>query len=90
MLNAGSGKTIDTPTLRWIRQRPAAWSIFRRIPGRLQRPIVRRLRRPATELDLSWTDGMRGSVRERLGADVRRFLEAAGKPTDFWGEEFAS
>ena len=84
-LNEGSSKYYDTRILRYLRSNP--WSGFplaRLNPeqqDRLLRPL--RLRRAFTR-PVEWDKDSLALVRERVLPDARKFLEAYGKPADFW------
>ncbi len=84
-LNEGSSKLYDTRVLR--RLRTWHWSGFKlaklspEAQDRVLRPLG--LRRPFTK-PVHWDERSLALVRERILPDSRRFLEAWGKPADFW------
>jgi hypothetical protein len=84
-LNEGSSKLYDTRLLRYLRTRP--WSGFKlarlgpETQDRLFRPLG--LRR-AFRGPVQWDEQSLALVREQVLPDSLRFLEAYGKPRDFW------
>lgn len=84
-LNRGSSKYYDTRMLRYIRSKP--WSGFKlaRLNPEQQDKLLRPLRlRRAFNKPISWDARSLQMVREQVLPDARRFLEAYGKPVDFW------
>lgn len=84
-LNEGSSKLYDTRILRYFRTRP--WSGFRlaRLSPEAQDRLLRPLGlRRAFSKAIKWDEQSRAMVREQVLPDSRRFLEAYGKPRDFW------
>ncbi len=84
-LNEGSSKLYDTRVLR--RLRTWHWSGFKlaklspEAQDRVLRPLG--LRRPFNK-PVHWDQRSLALVRERILPDSLRFLEAWGKPADFW------
>lgn len=84
-LNEGSSKLYDTRILR--RFRTWQWSGLQLArleleqQDRLLRPLG--LRRPFSR-PVVWDEQSLALVRERVLPDARKFLEAYGKPPDFW------
>jgi hypothetical protein len=87
-LNAGSTKRCDTRLLRMIRHNRVAWAVYRALPNRIQKSLVYRLRRSQAALDLTWPADLRGFTAAFFKDDVKRYLATAGKPADFWGQDF--
>ena len=84
-LNEGASKFYDSRILRYLRTRP--WSGFKlaklgpEAQDRLLRPLG--LRRPFRK-PVIWDDQSLAIVRDRVLPDAQAFLEAYGKPRDFW------
>ncbi len=84
-LNEGSNKYYDTRILRYFRTRN--WSGLRlaRLDPEQQDRLLRPLRlRRAFRKPIEWDPRSLAMVRERVLPDARKFLEAWGKPPDFW------
>lgn len=84
-LNEGSSKLYDTRILRYIRSKP--WSGFKlsklspEEQDRLLKPLG--LRRTFNK-PIQWDERSMALVREKVMPDSLRFLQAYGKPADFW------
>lgn len=84
-LNEGSSKYYDTRILRYIRSKP--WSGFklaRLNPEQQDRLLIPLGLRRAFNKPIAWDARSLAMVREQVAPDARRFLEAFGKPADFW------
>jgi hypothetical protein len=84
-LNEGSSKLYDTRILRYFRSTP--WSGFRlaRLSPEAQDRLLRPLGlRRAFGKPVHWDKESMALVRQQVLPDARRFLEAFGKPPDFW------
>jgi hypothetical protein len=84
-LNMSAFKTYEPPLLRAIRK------VCQRVPV-IQDVFVsfleRKMRKPVSELDLTWDDEMKYLVVTMFRDDVQKYLYAAGMSASFWGEEF--
>ena len=84
-LNKGSSKLYDTRILRYIRSKP--WTGFKlaRLSPEQQDRILKPLglRREFSK-PVQWDDRSMAMVRDKVMPDARKFLEAFGKPADFW------
>jgi hypothetical protein len=84
-LNEGGSKIYDTRILRYLRTRP--WSGFKlarlgpQAQDRLLKPLG--LRRKFTR-PVKWNADSLAIGRDKVLPDSRKFLEAYGKPEDFW------
>ena len=85
-LNQGSAKLYDTRLLRRIRNWPPTGMRLAKIhpfaQDRFLRPLG--LRRAFGKKPVDWDPEARRQVNERVIPDAKRFLEAFGKPADFW------
>ena len=86
--NAGRTKMCDRPLMRKIRSNSMTWKAFQALPNSVRNKLKPKLQRPASVLDMTWTPVMQHFMRSFFQTDVQKFLAAAGKPADFWGEEF--
>lgn len=80
--NPSLGRRSDTALLRALRRVPGVRALERNVPA-IGRFTERHLRHVLTERP-PWPDTLRAQVVERLGGSTRHFLEAHGKPPDFW------
>jgi len=84
-LNEGTSKLYDTRILRYFRTRQWSGLQLARLElgeqDRLLRPLG--LRRPFSK-PVVWDERSLAIVRERVLPDAHKFLEAYGKPRDFW------
>jgi hypothetical protein len=84
-LNRGSAKLYDTRILRYIRSKP--WSGFKlarfspEAQDRFLKPLG--LRRTFSK-PLTWDQRSLAMIRAKVWPDAQRFLQAYGKPPDFW------
>lgn len=84
-LNTGSSKLYDTRLLRYIRSKP--WSGFKlsRLSPEEQDKLLKPLGlRRTFKKPVQWDDWSLRHVREKVMPDSLKFLEAYGKPADFW------
>ena len=84
-LNRGSSKLYDTRILRYIRSKP--WSGYKlaRFSPEAQDSFLKPLGlRRTFSKPLTWDEGSLAIVREKVWPDAQRFLQAYGKPPDFW------
>jgi len=84
-LNQGISKFYDTRILRYLRCQP--WSGFKlaRLNPEQQDKLFRSLGlRRAFRKPIAWDDESLAMVRRRVLPDSQKFLEANGKPSDFW------
>lgn len=85
-LNRGSTKLYDSRLLRYMRNRPATGLRLAKIDPRTQDKFLRPigLRRPFGKQPITWDEQARSRLEKTVIPDSRRFLEAYGKPADFW------
>lgn len=84
-LNKSSAKTYEPLLLRKIRKANDAYKF---LPEKIHRFLQQKMRRPVSELDLTWDEEMRYFVKILFREEVRNYLHAAGKSPSFWGDEF--
>lgn len=84
-LNRGSSKYYDSRILRHIRSKPwTGFKLARLNPEQQDRLLIPLgLRRPFKR-PIQWDARSLAMVREQVAPDARRFLQAFGKPADFW------
>ena len=84
-LNRGSSKYYDSRILRHIRSKPwTGFKLARLNPEQQDRLLIPLgLRRPFKR-PIQWDTRSLAMVREQVAPDARRFLQAFGKPADFW------
>lgn len=84
-LNAGGDKLYDSKLLRRIRTSGHTGFKLAKIPVATQDKIFSKigLRRRFTH-PIVWNNLVKASVIEQIKQDIEPFLEANGKPTDFW------
>ncbi len=85
-LNTATEKFRDTVRLRHMRTDPDTAAALRRIPRRIQAKLLPALglREPFAPGPLPWSDAACRRVVDRIGDDVREFLELCGKPLGIW------
>lgn len=88
LLNPGSEKLCDTRLLRLILSHRVIRSAFESLPRPIHDRLLNALRRSNSHLDITWTNEMRSFMATFFRYDVSHYLVAAGKPPNFWGEEF--
>jgi len=84
-LNKSSAKTYEPFLLRKIRKANDAYTF---LPEKIHQFLQQKMRRPVSELDLTWDEEMRYFVKIVFREDVKNYLRAAGKSPSFWGDEF--
>ncbi len=89
-LNPGSKKRYDTAMMRWIRTRKIASRTWGLISEKKRQRLESMdfLRKPFNE-KIQWSAGAKNFVLDVLVDESRKFLEFSGKPSDYWGPEFA-
>lgn len=89
-LNQGKNKMYDTRLMRFIRTHELANKIYQKLPQKIYKLATPILRQPFGDKRIYWEPTFRQEFIDRMKDDVGRFLEAAGKSSDFWGREFTS
>jgi len=84
--NTRAHKRVDRGLLRRARKSASFLSLNWAIPRTVKRALIPLLR-SKIEVDVSWTPALHEYAVERIREDAERFLEANGKPHDFWSWE---
>ena len=81
--NTRAHKRVDRSVLRRARRSTHFLNLSWAIPRTVRRALIPLFRRKI-EVDVSWTPELHEYAVERIREDAERFLEANGKPRDFW------
>ena len=87
-LNQGSQKMYDTKLMRFIRTHKLTNKIYQQLPKQIHQIITPLMRRCFGNEEIYWEPSFREYFINQISNDVQKFLEACGKPSDFWGDEF--